>query len=69
MLNTSQKELSELMQLVEVAKFLGLDYFHTRKMLLMEKNLGYFEYGRKRLWKRAEIVAFKERHFKSPKEE
>ncbi len=54
---------NEFMTLIEVAEFLGLDYFHARKILLSDNSLGYYEYGRKKLWKRSEIVAFRQKHY------
>lgn len=46
----------------QVADFLGLKYHHTRKLLLADSELECYGYGRKKLWKLSDIIAFKERH-------
>lgn len=68
MLNSVSLEATEneLMTLIEVADFLGLDYFHARKILLSDKSIGYYEYGRKKLWKRTEILNLKQKHYVTP---
>lgn len=63
------EQTNELMTLKEVADFLGLDYFHTRKLLLDDNTIGCYEYGRKRLWRRVDIVSYREKHFKAPLKE
>lgn len=46
----------------EVAEFLGLKYHHTRNLLLADKQLKYYVYGKTKLWKLSDIIDFQHRH-------
>ena len=52
--------------LYEVANLLGLKYHHARKILLSDTTIGFYEYDGKRVWAKADILAFRDKHYKKP---
>lgn len=68
MLNALDKSPLEkaYLTLYEVAETLGLKYHHARKLLLKDTTIGFYDYGGKRVWAKADIIAFRDRHYKSP---
>ena len=65
---SASNEYEPVMDISEVATYLGLDYFQAYRLLNNDKTLGYFKYGRKKVWRRQEIIEFKRRHFVVPTE-
>ena len=61
MIQIKKKEEKEGLTTAEAASILGIDYFHARKELLKSK-VPHHKYGAKRVWSRADILAFKEQH-------
>ncbi len=69
MINVIKKTSIEkaYLTLKEVAEMLGLKYSHIRKLLLQDTSIGFYDYEGKRLWAKADIITFRDRHFVTPK--
>ena len=66
MYNGSKKHIEEgqYVTIPEIAVILGLKYHHTRKMLLGETSLGFYDYNGKKVWVLDDILRYKKTHFK-----
>jgi hypothetical protein len=53
--------------LKEASEMLGLKYGYLRKLLLRNTTIGFYDYEGKRLWAKADIITFRDRHFVAPK--
>ena len=54
---------SDTVTLKEAAEILGLKY-HTARKLLLNANVGFIDYGVKRLWLKQDILDFKQSCYK-----
>lgn len=70
MLNTINKSPLEkaFLTLYEVAELLGLKYHHTRKLLLNDSSIGFYDYNGKRVWAKTDVEKFRDKHFVKPNE-
>ena len=59
----NSKMNSETVTLKEAAEILGLKY-HTARKLLLTANVGFIDYGVKRLWLKQDILDFKQSCYK-----